>query len=154
MATLAYFLLDYKNRHPKGQALDYTLPEHIVKVKGNRRRADRVIWAGLGRPPNVHLDVPAIVIEHVSEGRRNLQRDYEVKGAEYLAAGIAEYWIIDRFRRTMTVYRGPGDNPDKRIVKEGEAYSTPLLPGFKLPLAKLFEEADWLRKSLEQGEER
>jgi Uma2 family endonuclease len=151
---LAYLLRCYQDRHPKGRALDYTLPEHLVKVKGNRRRADRVIWAGLGRLPKIRRDQPAIVIEHVSKGRRNLKRDYEAKRAEYLQAGIAEYWIIDRFRRVMTVHRGPADQPRKRIVKEGETYATSLLPGFKLPLARLFEEADRLREAQEQGKDR
>jgi len=61
-----------------------------------------VICAGLGRLPDVDRDLPAIAIEHVSEGRRSWNRDYEAKRRE-CAAGIAERWVIDRFRRRMTV---------------------------------------------------
>src|SRR5438132_5235121 len=39
----------YRHQHPQGSALDDTLPEQTVVTRGNRRRADRVIWAGLGR---------------------------------------------------------------------------------------------------------
>src|SRR5438477_12074890 len=37
-----------------------TLPEHTIKVFDDRRRADRVIWAGLGRQPRKGA-TPAII---------------------------------------------------------------------------------------------
>src|SRR6476620_6763712 len=48
---LGRLLRNYAADHPQGTALNATLPERTVKVNGNRRRADRVIWAGLGRRP-------------------------------------------------------------------------------------------------------
>src|SRR5207249_4514798 len=48
---LGHLLLVYQETHPQGSALDLTLPEETVATKKNRRRADRVIWAGLGRLP-------------------------------------------------------------------------------------------------------
>jgi len=146
---LGYLLLSYKERHPQGKALDDTLPEHLVRVKSNRRRADRVIWAGLGRAPNVNRDLPPIVVEFVSPGRRNRKRDYEAKRKEYREVSIAEYWVIDRFRREMTVYRGPANRLKEIVVREGEVYRTPLLPGFELPLALLFRRVDALREAQE-----
>jgi len=144
---LAQQLLNYRDQHPHGDSLDYTLPEHTVRMRRNRRRADRVIWAGLGRVPDVDRDPPTIVIEHVSEGRRNRKRDYEAKREEYLEEGIAEYWVVDRFCRVMTVYRGPASRPTKIVVRAGEVYTTPLLPGFELAVAKLFGVADLLRRA-------
>jgi Uma2 family endonuclease len=108
----------------------------------NRRRADRVIWAGLGRVPDPMIDVPSIVIEFVSAARRDVLRDYIDKRQEYMAIGVAEYWIIDRFARTMTVFRNHPRGPKQRVVREKQTYTTPLLPGFKLPLARLFAVAD------------
>ena len=149
---LGRLLFSYKEQHPNGKALDYTLPEHLIAVAGNRRRADRVIWAGLGRLPDVDRDLPAIVVEFVSAGR-NRERDYGAKRREYLGAGIAEYWVIDRFRRRMAVYSGCSGRAASRraaaelVVPEGEAYATPLLPGFELPVGRLFEEADRLREA-------
>jgi Uma2 family endonuclease len=102
---LGYLLRRYRDDHPQGSALDQTLPEQTIPTTLNRRRADRAIWVGLGRIPDEEKDIPAIVVEFVSASRRDHRRDYEEKLQEYLAAGVREYWIIDRFRRIMTVNR-------------------------------------------------
>ena len=144
---LGHWLRTYREKHPQGAALDYTLTEHTLCTAENRRRADRVIWAGLGRVPNVRRELPAIVVEFVSPGRRNRQRDYHAKRDEYREAGIAEYWIIDRFRRQLTVFRQVAAAEPLSVVREGEIYTTPLLPGFELPLAQLFAESDRLEQA-------
>ena len=38
---------------------------------------------------------PELVVEVVSPGKENINRDYRYKRSEYAARGIAEYWIID-----------------------------------------------------------
>ena len=48
---LGYLLRQYQEDHPQGSSLDLTLPEETIETKQNRRRADRAIWAGLGRDP-------------------------------------------------------------------------------------------------------
>ncbi|MEX0718909.1 MAG: Uma2 family endonuclease [Planctomycetaceae bacterium] len=136
---LGHWLRDYRDRHPRGGSLDATLSEHHVRSTDSRRRADRVIWAGLGRRPDPRRDVPTIVVEFLSEGRRSWRRDYVEKRDEYLGLGVKEYWLIDRFRRIMTVFR-PASQP--HVVQEGDVYRTGLLPGFELPLAKLLSLAD------------
>ncbi|HEX4591741.1 MAG TPA: Uma2 family endonuclease, partial [Gemmataceae bacterium] len=78
----------------------------------------------------------------VSGDRRDRQRDYVDKRQEYIAAGVQEYWIIDRFRRTLTVVRPGPSGPQDQLIAEGSTYATPLLPGFELPLAKLLAVAD------------
>ena len=144
---LGYLLRAYHEQHLKGSALDYTATEQTIRTKHNRRRADRVIWAGLGRIPDDGRDLPAIAIEFVSAGRRNRERDYQAKRQEYDEIGIAEYWIIDRFRRTMKVLRQTPDGPIELTLKEGETYATALLPGFEVPLARLFAESDMLEQA-------
>jgi Uma2 family endonuclease len=139
---LGYLLRSYQQHHPNGSALDGTLPERYVRTADSRRRADRVIWAGLGRTPDPKRDVPTIVVEFVSAGLRNWRRDYEEKRSEYLALGVREYWIIDRFRRTMSVYRPTPPGPPEQLVAESNVFCTPLLPGFELPLAQLLAAAD------------
>jgi Uma2 family endonuclease len=135
-------LLNYRDLHPQGSALDDTLPEQTVVTRSNRRRADRVIWTGLGRRPDPQRDLPSIVAEWVSESKRDWQRDYVEKLEEYREIGIGEYWVFDRFRRTLTVYRGTREAPEEVVVREGEIYRTPLLPGFELALAPLLAVAD------------
>jgi Uma2 family endonuclease len=139
---LGYRLLIYRDSHPQGSALDATLPEQIVVTSSNRRRADRVIWAGLGHQPDPQADLPTIIVEWVSESKRDWQRDYQEKRQEYREIGIREYWIFDRFRRTLTVFRGTPEGPAETVVKEGETYRTPLLPGFEVPLDQLLAVAD------------
>ena len=129
----------YAEDHPQGSVIDETLPEQYVYVATNTRRiADRLIWTGLGRTPDLRHDLPTIAIEFNSRRRRDRRRDYEEKRDEYLSHGIKEYWVIDRFRRMMTVFRGT----EEIVVKESENYFTALLPGFELPLGKLLAFAD------------
>jgi Uma2 family endonuclease len=149
---LGHLLRCYQDADPRGASLDYTVNEHSIRTPDSRRRADRALWIGLGRTPNVKRDVPSIVVEFVAPGRRSRTRDYEEKRDEYRAAGIAEYWIIDRFRRAMTVYRRLSDQQPETVVQEGQVYATPLLPGFELPLAKLFAEADRLAQAQQRRE--
>ena len=52
---------------------------------------------------------------------------------------MLEYWVIDRFRRIMTVYRA---RKPEQVIQENEVYRPSLLPGFELPLAKLLTVAD------------
>jgi Uma2 family endonuclease len=138
---LGYWLRSYQQSHPQGRILDATFPEETVVTATERRRADRVIYAGLGRDPQ-EGEVPAVVVEFVSAGKRSLIRDYEEKRDEYLAIGVHEYWIIDRFARCLTVHRRQGSSSSQQIVREGEVYTTPLLPGFELHLDGLLERAD------------
>jgi hypothetical protein len=44
-----------------------------------------------------------LVVEVVSPGKVNEDRDYRYKRSEYAARGIAEYWIIDPSRARVTV---------------------------------------------------
>ena len=138
---LGYWLRSYRDHHPNGAILNLTLPEQTVRTHTNRRRADRVIWLGLGRPPR-RWDVPSIIAEFVSKAKRDRLRDYVEKRDEYIALGVGEYWVIDRFQRTLTVFSLVGGKIKTRTIREKQTYKTPLLPGFELPLAKLLAVAD------------
>ena len=145
---LGYWLRLHKENHPEGGRIDASLYEQTLIIGENRRRCDRAIWVGLGRVPNPEADFPAIVVELVSRSRRDFLRDYEEKRGEYCRGGAQEYWIIDRFRRTMTVHRFARDERPEAVVvvAEAETYQTDLLPGFVLPLGRLLKVADdWRR---------
>jgi Uma2 family endonuclease len=144
---LGYLLRRYHESRPEGRVLDVTVPELTVPGTPNRRRADRLIWAGLGRLPDAEAEHPTIVVEFVSGRWRDAVRDNETKRDEYLAAGVKENWIIDRFRRIMTVYRPDLIGPTYEVVTEAQTYRTGLLPGFELPLARLLSKADRWKKT-------
>jgi Uma2 family endonuclease len=144
---LEYLLRTYRYDHPQGDCIDATLSEEYVHTPAGRRIADRVIWAGLGRVPDPRTDVPTIVVEFVSHGRRNWLRDYVEKRDEYFALGVGEYWIFDRFRRTLTVHQKTADGVTEQIVPDTETYCTEILPGFEVPVQRLFAAADrWDKK--------
>jgi Uma2 family endonuclease len=144
---LGRWLRNYQEQHPQGKSLDLTLPEHNVRTVGQSRRCDRVIWAGLGRRPTTRgpaarRDPPTIAVEFPSSRPADQRRDYDEKKIEYRDIRVQEYWIIDRFRRQMTVYHWRGAKWVKRVLRQNDVYRTPLLPGFELPLAKLLAVSD------------
>jgi Uma2 family endonuclease len=53
----------------------------------------------------ITLDMPppALVVEVVSPGKENSDRDYRYKRSEYAARGILEYWIVDPQLQKVTV---------------------------------------------------
>jgi Uma2 family endonuclease len=140
--VLGHLLRAYQEDHPDGKSLDETVFEQYIRTGDSRRRADRVIWAGLGRTPDPRSDVPTIVVEFPAAGRAAWKRDYIEKRREYLAIGVREYWVIDRFERVMTVYFDEAGKPGERHITENETYRSTLLPGFELPLARLLAAAD------------
>ncbi len=143
---LGHWLRNYQESHPQGSALDATLAEETIETKKNRRRADRVIWAGLGRLPEPN-ETPTIIIELVSKGKINQERDYVAKRAEYREIGVKEYWIIDRFSKTLTVCLFATDRDQELVFAANQTYSTALLPGYELPLSRLLELAErWGKK--------
>jgi Uma2 family endonuclease len=143
---LGYWLRQYKEGHPHGSSLDKTLPEEEIQTKTQRRRVDRAIWAGLGRLPE-EGEAPTIVVEFVSKGKVNQERDYVAKQTEYREIGVKAYWVVDRFRRSLTVYIFGSEKDEEHLIPEGQKYAPPLLPGFELDVARLLAFADcWAKK--------
>jgi Uma2 family endonuclease len=59
---------------------------------------EELVTALQGTPRSIitpDLPPPALVVEVVSPGKENQDRDYRYKRSEYAARGIGEYWIID-----------------------------------------------------------
>ena len=111
----------------------------MVEDDQSERHPDLFVY--LTPPPAVERDVwshwiPAIVVEVVSES--SIRRDYEEKPSEYLAFGVGEYWIVDGLRRRMTAHTRWRGQWKRRELKPTQKYATPLLPGFKLDLARVF----------------
>ena len=84
-----------------------------------------------------------LVMEVVSDTTQDRQRDYETKLADYAAAGIAEYWIVDYQQRQVIVHRLEGE----RYVVHGEfapgqQATSAFLADFSIDVAALFAAAD------------
>jgi len=138
---LGHLLRSYQESHPQGSSLDLTVAEHMVITRRQRRRADRLLWAGLGRAPHPD-EKPTVVVEWVSKGKRSHLRDFEEKRREYQELRIAEYWLFNRFVRTLTVFALVGGRYRKRVLGEHDTYRTPLLPGFEVPIGRLLRLAN------------
>lgn len=48
---------------------------------------------------------PDLIIEVVSPGKTNEDRDYRYKRSEYAARGVSEYWVINPSDKTITLFQ-------------------------------------------------
>ncbi len=69
-----------------------------------------------------------------SGGGEDRKRDYVDKRSEYLRIGVREYVIVDRFEKRVTVLRRARGRFVESQLGPTAIYSTPLLPGLKIPL--------------------
>ena len=51
----------------------------------------------------MEMPPPRLVVEVVSPGKQNIDRDYRYKRSQYQARAIAEYWIVDPLTQRVTV---------------------------------------------------
>ena len=82
---------------------------------------------------------PDLVVEILSEGTRD--RDETRKLRIYGQSGVREYWILDPETETARIFRREG----RRLVLvrdfsalQGDILESPLLPGLRIALAKVF----------------
>jgi Uma2 family endonuclease len=79
-----------------------------------------------------------LVLEVVSQDDR--RRDLVLKRAEYAAAGIPEYWIVDPEHETVTVLRlDQNTYVEGGVYKRGEAAASVLLAGLTVDVASVFD---------------
>jgi Uma2 family endonuclease len=86
--------------------------------------------------------IPSMTIEIVSEGQEARDRDYITKRQKYLAFGLREYWIVDRFARRVTVLLRDGDAWVERIFENDATAKGLTLPGFTIRLSDLWAAAE------------
>ena len=79
--------------------------------------------------------IPILVVEILSPS--DTIEDINEKIDSYLEAKVPIVWIIDPYRRTVTVYQPEGE-PRLYNVRD-ELTAEPHLPGFRVSVARLFE---------------
>ena len=104
-----------------------------------------VVWASNERL-NLLLDeaehltgAPELVVEVLSPGTKNEQRDKQLKLKLYSQQGVQEYWIVSRELRQVQVYRR--DNALLTLimtVQDTDLLTSPLLPDFSCSLSRIF----------------
>jgi Uma2 family endonuclease len=84
---------------------------------------------------------PDLVAEIASPGTR--RRDETIKRRLYERDGVTEYWVVDPDIDVIRIYRRKGDafaRPTELTREAGDILTTPLLPGFALPLERIFRD--------------
>ncbi len=106
--------------------------------------APDVVWASTGRLAAIlHggklYGAPELVVEVLSPGTKNLQRDRETKLKLYARRGVDEYWIVNWPHHTIEIYRRVDDIlAAVATLRRGDTLTSPLLPGFTAPIERLF----------------
>jgi Uma2 family endonuclease len=108
---LGHLLRSYKDQHPQGAALNLTVSEHSIRTPDSRRRADRVIWTGLGRIPDTRRDQPTIAIEFVSASRRDFLRDYVLVFYQFEWHSAADFGDAKWYAKTNSRTARPDHRP-------------------------------------------
>ncbi|MGF1536964.1 MAG: Uma2 family endonuclease [Elainellaceae cyanobacterium] len=87
----------------------------------------------------VMLDMPSpeLVVEVVSSGAENIERDYRYKRSEYAARGIAEYWIVDPVQRQVVVLALLSGLYEDTVFKGTQQVRSPLIPDLKVMAEQL-----------------
>lgn len=92
----------------------------------------------LGEDGRLH-GAPDLAVEVLSPGTANVERDRVTKRQHYGCWGVREYWIIDRFARTIEIYRLAEDGLQPvATLGASDELSSPLLPGFLLRAGDCF----------------
>jgi Uma2 family endonuclease len=76
----------------------------------------------------IDMPPPQLVVEVVSPGKENSDRDYRYKRSQYAARGIAEYWIVDPMQRRVTVLEWVEGLYEERVFQGNEQIISPTLP--------------------------
>ncbi len=80
----------------------------------------------------IDMPPPQLVVEVVSPGKENADRDYRYKRSEYAARGIAEYWIVDPTQGRVTVLEWVEGLYEERVFQGNERIVSPMLPDLDL----------------------
>lgn len=112
-----------------------------VRLWAEKFREPDLVFVRRGRSDyRGYPDGADIVIEVLSEGDANRRRDLELKRDEYSRAGIAEYWIVDPQRATITVLAGE-DYEIEQVCHRGDMAESQTLAGFRVSVDEVLSAA-------------
>lgn len=106
--------------------------------------APDIVWISRGRVEHVLWDdgklhaAPDLVVEVLSPGPKNEERDRDIKLKLYSRRGVREYWIVDWRDVSVQVYRR--EQAALHLVatlNSADVLTSPLLPGFAWPVGDI-----------------
>ncbi|HEY9663049.1 MAG TPA: Uma2 family endonuclease, partial [Allocoleopsis sp.] len=117
-----------------GRGARCRLPDLLVHTESSK-----AALAGMGRATITRdMPPPALVIEIVSPGKANRDRDYRYKHTEYAARGIAEYWIVDAQERKVTLCQWVDGQYEDAAYTGSAPIQSNTVPGFALTPEAIF----------------
>jgi Uma2 family endonuclease len=105
------------------------LTEELAEALQGKRRGT----VTLDMPP------PALVVEVVSPGKTNRDRDYRYKRSEYAARGILEYWIVDPEEIHVIVLTLVDGFYEEATFTGAAKIQSQVLPGWEMTVEQLFK---------------
>ena len=120
-----------------------------IVVTGNRTRVripdlliltEELFTAIGGRRATITPDMPSpvLVVEVVSLGKANRDRDYRYKRSEYAARGIAEYWIVDPEFSQVTILSLVDGLYEETVFESDREINSNILTQLSLTPTELF----------------
>jgi len=139
VTQLSYYLVEFVKR--EGQGRVYVAPFDVVFSFHDVVEPD-ILYVSKERASVVTEDnvqgAPDLVVEVLSATTANIDRTTKLK--LYARYGVQEYWLIDPDECTADVYRRKARGLARvASLQPSDSLTTPLLPGFSVPLRKLAE---------------
>lgn len=131
-----------------------TGPDGMIRFPENLIRMPDVAFVPWGEFPDEEVTeeaapavVPDLAVEVLSKG--NTPGEMSRKLREYFSAGVPLVWFVDLPTQSVTVYSSP--TRSKVVPPEGTLDGGKVLPGFRLPVAKIFARLKRTRKPKRNG---
>jgi Uma2 family endonuclease len=133
------FVRMYEHARRNGGGRVFVAPVDTVLSPTNVVQPDILYVADADTPRITAANLqgpPTLAVEVLSDPRHDRVR----KRRLYAQFGVAEYWIVDPDGERVEVHRLAGSEyPTPTLLEAGTELSTPLLPGFAMPVAELLD---------------
>ena len=139
ISNLLFYLAQFVKGHNLGRV--YAAPFDVVFSRFDVVEPD-ILYVSKARmsiltDKNIQ-GAPDLAVEVLSETTAEIDRTTKLK--LYARFGVQEYWIIEPVGPAAEIYRqGKGGFELAANLKADDALTSPLFPGFSLPLPKLLE---------------
>jgi Uma2 family endonuclease len=132
---IPFFLIRHKDTEVAvtGNGPRVRLPDLMVLT-------EELFAAIAGRRATITQDMPSplMVVEVVSPGKANEDRDYRYKRSEYAARGISEYWIVDPARALVAVLTLVDGFYEEAVFQGGDRIASTVFPELNLTVEQVF----------------
>ena len=142
VAFLYQVLAAFVASHKLGEVVFAPMP---VRLWAKKYREPDIVFLSNERIAAITGDYPTgadLVLEVVSSGKEDRERDLQTKREEYAMAGIAEYWIVDPVNQYIEAW-----TLDSKKFKQlgvyglGDEFESPVLGGSKVTMQTLSKES-------------